>query len=58
MEIPKQNDTTCNPEMEAVSKLNTGECQVSDLMEILDNDLFNPTDSQLTENVHLAGSQK
>ena len=32
----------CHSEMAAVTKQNSQDCNVSDLMEILDNDLFNP----------------
>ena len=44
MEIPKPPTTVDNGHsvMAAVTKQNSQDCKVSDLMEILDNDLFNP----------------
>ena len=42
MEIQEQSRSDGNSEKAAITKQNSEECRVSDLMEILDNDLFNP----------------
>ena len=42
MEIQKPASSDGKSEKAAITKQNSEECRVSDLMEILDNDLFNP----------------
>ena len=42
MEIQKPASSDGNSKKATITKQNSEECRVSDLMEILDNDLFNP----------------